>query len=298
MIMRVGVVCLPTDPWPQWRARARHLEDLGYDHLWTYDHLSWRRYADGPWHASLPLLTATAAVTSRIRLGTMVSSPNFRHPVTLAKDAMTLDEVSGGRLTLGVGAGGTGFDAQVLGQAPWSRGERTARFGEFLHLLDRLLRDPATTWSGRYYAAHDARMIPGSVQRPRVPLAVAAAGPRTVAFAARYGDAWITDGDPAEDEPTPEGTARFLREQGDRLDEECVRVGRDPSSVHRIFLAHQSPLSSVEAFTEFAHTYAELGVTDLVFHHPRSDDPRWNDAPAIVDTIASEVLPALRSATT
>ena len=295
--MRVGVVCLPTDPWPEWSARARHLDELGFDHLWTYDHLSWRHYADGPWHASVPLLTATAVVTSRIRLGTLVSSPNFRHPVTLAKDAMTLDAISGGRLTLGVGAGGTGFDAVVLGEEPWSRAERTARFGEFLHLLDRLLRDPATTWNGRYYAAQDARMIPASVQQPRVPLAVAAAGPRALAYAARYGDAWVTFGDPLAEDPTPEHTFRAVRQQLARLEEECRRIGRDPAGIDRVFLAGNTaerPLSSIDAFGDFASRYAALGITDLVVHHPRSDDPRWDDPPEILDAIAQELLPALR----
>jgi alkanesulfonate monooxygenase SsuD/methylene tetrahydromethanopterin reductase-like flavin-dependent oxidoreductase (luciferase family) len=295
--MRLGVVCLPTDPWPEWRRRAEHLEGLGYDHLWTYDHLSWRHYVDGPWHASLPLLTATAAVTSRIRLGTLVSSPNFRHPVTLAKEAMTLDEISAGRLTLGIGSGGTGFDARTLGGEPWSAAERGERFGEFVFLLDRLLREPSTTWSGRYYAAHEARMIPGSVQRPRVPLAVAAAGPRALALAARYGDAWVTFGDPTASEPTPEHTARAVREQLARLTDECERIGRDPAEIARIFLSGNTPerpLSSVDTFGEFATRYRDLGITDLVFHHPRHDDPRWNDSPDIVDGIASRVLPALR----
>ena len=109
---------LPTDPWSETVARARHLEALGYDHLWTYDHLSWRRYRERTWFGAIPWLTGIAAATDRIRLGPLVSSPNFRHPVTLAKDAMTLDHVSGGRLILGVGAGGLGFDSTVLGAEP------------------------------------------------------------------------------------------------------------------------------------------------------------------------------------
>ena len=80
--------------------------------------------------------------TDRIRLGTMVASPNFRHPVTLAKEAMTLDHVSGGRLTLGIGAGGPGSDATVLGGEQPSPAERVARFAEFVEVLDQLLREP------------------------------------------------------------------------------------------------------------------------------------------------------------
>src|SRR5919112_816741 len=138
--MRIGVLMLPTDPWPDTVARARHLEELGYASLWTYDHLTWRRYREKPWFAALPWLTGVAASTSRIRLGTMVASPNFRHPVTLAKEAMTLDHVSGGRVILGVGAGGTGFDAEVFKQPVLSPGERASRLAEFVELLDRLLR--------------------------------------------------------------------------------------------------------------------------------------------------------------
>src|SRR6185437_15172338 len=106
---------LPTDPWPETVRRARHLEAMGYDHLWTYDHLSWRRYRERAWHAAMPWLTGVAAATTRVRVGPMVVSPTFRHPLPFAKEAMTLDHVSDGRLTLGLGAGGTGFDATVLG---------------------------------------------------------------------------------------------------------------------------------------------------------------------------------------
>ena len=113
--MRVGVLMLPTDPWPETRHRAQHLEALGYDHLWTYDHLSWRRYRGRAWYSAIPWLTGIAGATDRIRLGTMVASPNLRHPVTLAQDAVTLDHVSSGRFVLGVGAGGLGFDAKVFG---------------------------------------------------------------------------------------------------------------------------------------------------------------------------------------
>ena len=86
-------------------------EALGAHTAWTYDHLTWQELRDGPWLAALPLLAAVATSTETMRLGTLVTSPNFRHPVTLAKEAMTLDRLSEGRLTLGIGAGGRGWDA-------------------------------------------------------------------------------------------------------------------------------------------------------------------------------------------
>jgi alkanesulfonate monooxygenase SsuD/methylene tetrahydromethanopterin reductase-like flavin-dependent oxidoreductase (luciferase family) len=234
-------------------------------------------------------LTGVAAATERIRLGTMVASPNFRHPVTLAKDAMTLDHVSGGRLTLGIGAGGTGFDATVLGDAPLPVRERTSRFAEFTALLDRLLREPVTDHHGEHYAVDGARMIPGCVQQPRLPIAVAAAGPRGLALAVRHADAWITYGDPDEQRRSATDTDAAAREQSARLDEACALVGRDPSSIDRIFLAGNTearPTASVDAFEDLVGRYAELGFTDVVFHHPRADDPAWDDPPSIVEDIA------------
>jgi alkanesulfonate monooxygenase SsuD/methylene tetrahydromethanopterin reductase-like flavin-dependent oxidoreductase (luciferase family) len=287
--MRVGVLMLPTDPWPQTVARARQLEELGYASLWTYDHLSWRRYRNRPWFAAVPWLTGLAAATSTVRLGTMVASPNFRHPVTLAKDAMTLDHVSGGRITLGVGAGGPGFDATVLGSAPLRAGQRADRLAEFVEVLDALLRQPETSHRGRYYTVDGAMMLPGCVQRPRLPLAVAASGPRTLALAARYADAWITVAGPAENPALP------VHRQVEQLARECASIGRNPDSIQRILLIGDPgddarPLASVAAFTEFAGRYTELGFGEIVFHDPRPDDPVWTDDPRIVEAIAAELF--------
>src|ERR1700710_303064 len=108
--MRFGIVILPQDPWNAGRRKWIEAEQLRVDHAWTDDHLSWRSLADEPWGATMPTLTAAATVTERIRLGTFVSSPNFRHPVPFAKEIAALDDIAGGRFTLGVGSGGTGFE--------------------------------------------------------------------------------------------------------------------------------------------------------------------------------------------
>ena len=203
--MRIGIVLLPQDRWAEARQRWRQAEDYGFDHAWTYDHLAWRSLADEPWYATVPLLAAAAVVTERIRLGTWVASPNFRHPVPFAKEVMGLDELSDGRLLLGVGAGGGGFDAGVLGEAP-TPAQRTARFGEFVDLLDALLTAPVTEWLGEHYEAHGARMVPGCVQQPRVPFVLAANGPKAMRVAVRHGQGWATVG-PAVDEGLTPGEA-------------------------------------------------------------------------------------------
>src|SRR3954466_2288811 len=231
--MRFGVVILPEHPWSRAEPIWRRAEELGFDDAWTYDHIAWGRRRDQPWFGAVPTLAAAAAVTERIRLGTLVASPNFRHPVPFARDLIALDDISGGRFTLGIGAGGTGWDATVLGQQPWSAAERADRFPEFVELTDRLLR--ATTgrvrYDGRFYSAHEAPMRPGCVQTPRVPLAVAALGPRSMRLAATFGEAWVTTGDRFYDQPPldAEQSAALLRQQVDRLEQACAAVGRDPA---------------------------------------------------------------------
>jgi alkanesulfonate monooxygenase SsuD/methylene tetrahydromethanopterin reductase-like flavin-dependent oxidoreductase (luciferase family) len=163
--MRFGIVILPQDPWSVARRKWRGAEQYGFDHAFTYDHLSWRSLADEPWNATMPTLTAVAAVTERIALGTFVSSPNFRHPVPFAKDVATVDDVARGRFLLGIGSGGTGFDASVLGQLEYTPRQRHERFDEFVTALDLLLRgeEPGTTdgigFAGEWFTADHARMV-------------------------------------------------------------------------------------------------------------------------------------------
>src|SRR5262249_875774 len=157
--------------------------------------LAWRSLRDGPWFGAIPTLTAAALVTTTIRIGPLVASPNFRHPVPLAKELVTLDDIAGGRVTFGVGAGTEGWDASVLGGPPWPPAGRPGRLAEFVPLLDRLLREPAASHAGRYYSAVEARTYPGCVQQPRVPFAIAATGPRGMELAARFATTWVTTGD-------------------------------------------------------------------------------------------------------
>jgi alkanesulfonate monooxygenase SsuD/methylene tetrahydromethanopterin reductase-like flavin-dependent oxidoreductase (luciferase family) len=295
--MRFGVLMLPLDPWPATVARARVIEALGYDHLWTYDHLTWRRYRDHAWHAALPWLTGMATATSTIGLGTMVASPNFRHPVTLAKEAITIDHIAGGRLTLGIGAGGVGFDATVFGAEPLSTKQLLDRFGEFTELLDRLFREHTVSYEGTYFTAHEAQTLPAPPDQPRPRVAIAGGGKRALGLVAQYADAWITYGDTSRRDLTEAGTEIIVAAQVQRFEDACAAIGRDPLDVPRIYLIGNTearPLASVQAFDDFAGRYDELGFTDLVFHHPRPDDPIWNEPEAIVEQIATEVIPRRR----
>jgi alkanesulfonate monooxygenase SsuD/methylene tetrahydromethanopterin reductase-like flavin-dependent oxidoreductase (luciferase family) len=178
--VRIGLVILPTDRWKDARRQWEWADGVGFATAWTYDHIRWGGMPDGPWLAAIPVLAAAAAVTKRIRLGTLVATPNFRHPVVLARDVIALDDLSNGRFDLGVGPGTEGPDAQALGQDPWSLAERMDRYGEFVQTLRQVLDGDAatrTTISGRHYAATNAPSTPGTVQTP-FPLTIAAGGPR------------------------------------------------------------------------------------------------------------------------
>ncbi|UGY92506.1 LLM class flavin-dependent oxidoreductase [Streptomyces gobiensis] len=272
--LRLSTVILPVRRWAEGgRDRWQRAEELGFHTAYTYDHLSWRvPFRDGPWFGALPTLTAAATTTEHIRLGTLVTSPNFRHPVTLAKELLSLDDISGGRITLGIGAGGAGFDATALGQEAWTPKERADRFGEFVPLLDRLLSQDVTSFEGDFYSAHEVRNIPGCTQRPRLPFAVAATGPRGFRLAARHGQAWVTTGDPkARESGDPADSLAAVGRQIDRLGQACVAAGRDPAELRKILLTGfnpERPLDSVSAFVDIAGAYAELGIDEIVLHWP------------------------------
>src|SRR6478752_9130471 len=202
--MRFGIVILPQHDWPEAARYWRGAEALGFDHAWTYDHLAWRGLAGERWHATVPTLTAAATVTERIGLGLFVASPNFRHPVPFAKELATLDDIAGGRVLVGVGSGGTGFDAYVLGQREFTPRERHERFVEFVDALDVLLRfeEPGSggiSFSGDWFVAHSARMVGTPSRRPRMPLLIAGNGPKSIRYAARRADGWVTTGGSEED---------------------------------------------------------------------------------------------------
>jgi len=235
----------------------------------------------------VPLLAAVSEATSTVRLGPLVTSPNFRHPLLLAKDLITLDDVSDGRLTIGVGAGGRGFDAEVFGEEPWTNRERHERFVEFTTVLDTLLRENGSTIDGAFYPVVDSRQIPGPVQRPRPPLLVSALGPKSISFAAQIGDGWICVGGLVESNLT---TEEVVREQSTRLDSELVNRGRGDDAFQRLFLDgfnDESPLTSFDSFVDWAGRYHALGFTELVIHFPVPDSP-FDVNQSLFERIATE----------
>ncbi len=287
--MRFGITILPEHRWSVAEPLWRRAEEYGFDHAWTYDHLVWAGLPDSPWFGALPTLTAAAMVTSSIRLGTFVSSPNYRHPYVFLRDLLALDDISGGRLICGLGTGGD-LDAAILGeQRPLK--ERVDRFHEFVEVLDRLFREDHVAHDGSHYRTVDARTLPGSLQAPRVPFVIAANGPRSLRLAAAHGQGWVTYGKGGE---TREQWWAGIAELSAKLDETEAAADRGTPLDRYLSLdgAPRFSLESVDLFTEMVGRAGELGFTDVVTHWPRAEGVHAGDE-AVLDDVANR-LPALR----
>ena len=212
--------------WPEILDMARAIEDLGYDSIWLGEHLLYRfaeRPARGPWEA-WTLLAGLSAVTSRVELGPLVACTNFHNPALLAKQAATIDEISGGRFILGLGAGWNRTEFDAFGY-PYDH--RIDRFEEAFTIIRTLLREGAIDFDGRYYQARDCELLPRGPRAEGPPLMIGSMGPRMLDITMPHADSWNvwfvdTDNSPAGVAP--------LR---DLVDDACRRAGRDPAAVER-----------------------------------------------------------------
>lgn len=224
--MKVGVVMplgvehgRPARPYTELRELARATEATGLDSIWVFDHLLYRFPGEPQFgtYESWTILSALAADTPRVQLGTLVLAMAFRNPALLAKMAATLQEVSDGRLILGVGAGWNEPEFEAFG-FPFDH--RVSRFEEAIEILAPLLRDGSVDFEGRYHAARDAVLLPPSPAR--TPLLMAARRPRMMRLVATYADAfncaWL-------------GPVSGLEERIAPLRVACAEVGRDFASI-------------------------------------------------------------------
>ena len=288
--MRVGITILPELPWTEAAPLWRRAEEYGFDHAWTYDHLVWGGLQDSPWFGALPTLTAAATVTSTIRLGTFVSSPNYRHPYTFLRDLLAVDDISGGRFICGLGTGGD-LDSRILGEDRPLK-ERVDRFHEFVELLDRLFREDRVDHDGDHFTTVGARTLPGAVQRPRLPFLVAANGPRSLRLAARLGQGWVTYGRGGD---TLEQWWSGVGELGRLLDEAEATADREEPLDRYLSLdgSPQFSLESIGVFEDMVGRAAELGFTDVVTHWPRATGP-YAGSVSVLEEVAGR-LDDLRS---
>ena len=301
--LRFGILAPQVVSYPVQVERWGEVEAHGFDSLWFADHFVNPARPPGRWFEAYTLMAAAATQTSRLRLGTLVSSITFRHPALLAKEALTIDHISDGRLELGLGAGGASNDFEMTGLPAWQRPERTRRFREFVLMLDALLRQEpggakGTSFDGEYYRASEAIMNPGPVQRPRPPLTLAAHGPVTMQVAARHADSWNqlpSHSGGAEPLATAEACLDAVRSRNARMDDFCGAFGRAPETLRRSILVGggvtpDTPWSSPEAFRDFVGRYMEAGVNEFIFYYPS----RVEQADGYYERIAREVIPHLK----
>jgi alkanesulfonate monooxygenase SsuD/methylene tetrahydromethanopterin reductase-like flavin-dependent oxidoreductase (luciferase family) len=261
----IGALLVPNVPFAATFERARRLESLGVTHLWVDDHAANPAAPAGPWADCFATLAALAAATQRIRIGSLVANPILRAPAVLARAALTVDDISGGRAEVGLGSGYAQTDHAFAGTAPWRPAERQRRFAEAVATVDALLRGELLA------GTEDARLAPASAQRPRPPLTVAAHGRSALDVAARHADRWISYGGWG----LASGELLALtRRRGLRLDERCAAHGRDPRTVRRALLAGnravtREPIwSAPAAFADFAGRAAEAGLDEIVVYYP------------------------------
>jgi alkanesulfonate monooxygenase SsuD/methylene tetrahydromethanopterin reductase-like flavin-dependent oxidoreductase (luciferase family) len=213
--------------------------------------------------------------------------------VPFAKELATVDDISHGRFTLGVGSGGTGFDASVLGQPAYSPRQRHERFAEFVTDLDLLLRHEKPgaggfDIAGDWYTAVDARMVGRPAQSPRLPFVIAANGPKGLRLVAEHGAGWVTTGaDGAVGEEWWSAVAGLVN----RLDDTLAAAGRDSGSLDRHLSLDSGgaySLQSVGAFDDAVGRAAELGFTDVISHWPRPDGI-YAGSESVLDDIATRL---------
>lgn len=253
--MRFSVWASHAQPWNDVLEVTRYADEDFWHSFYVADHFM--ANGDGPHDAleGTATLAALAGATSRIRLANLVLSMTYRHPAVLANWAATLDHVSGGRLTLGIGAGWQINEHEQYGLELGPPRERVDRFAEGLAVITGLLSAPTTTVDGKYYRLTDAVSEPKPVQTP-VPLLVGASGPRMLRLVARYAQQWNQWSAPGDF-----GTTAAV------LDAACEKEGRDPATVWRSTQAIVIVTDSAEAESN-AKAFAENAQTPTIYGPP------------------------------
>jgi F420-dependent oxidoreductase-like protein len=260
------------------RALWRLADEAGFDSCWVMDHFATLGPRDdGPIFETWTMLAAMAQLTTHTRIGCAVVGNTYRHPAVLAKMAVTVDHLSGGRLEFGLGAGWAENEHEMLGLEFGSKNDRADRLEESVQIIRALWTQPRTTFEGRRYQLHDAVAEPKPVQQPYPPIWIGGSGPkRTLRIAAQYADVWNAAG----------GSPEEIAASSAILDQHCADVGRDPGQIRRSVQVGfgEEDMSQTRATIE---SYVQVGVTDFLLI-TRGDDPQ-----AIGERLAAQ-LPQLR----
>jgi F420-dependent oxidoreductase-like protein len=236
------------------RAIWQLADEAGFDHLWIFDHFA--AIAGDPVRDVLEgwvLLGAMAEATSRVRIGCMVTGNTYRHPAVLAKMAVTVDHLSGGRLELGIGAAWAEIEHEMLGIEFGSPGQRVAWLDEACQAIKLLFSEERASFEGERYTLREAIANPKPMQRPHPPFWIGGRGERkTLRVIARHADVWNAPGG------EPDEVARLAG----ILDAHCADLGRDPAEIRRSVQVRFT--GDEDALLRSAQAFAERNVRDLV----------------------------------
>ncbi len=260
------------------RSMWRLADEAGFDSCWVMDHFATLGPRDdGPIFEAWAMLAAMASLTTRTRLGCAVVGNTYRHPAVLAKTAVTVDHLSGGRLEFGIGAGWAENEHTMLGLEFGTRGDRADRLEEAVQIIRSLWTEPRTTFAGSHYSLSEAVAEPKPVQRPHPPIWIGGSGPRrTLRLAAEYADVWNAAG----------GSASEVAASSAILDRHCADVGRDPAQIRRSVQIGVG-VDDVAGLAGAVEEFVAVGVTDLILI------VRGSDALGVGERVA-EQLPRLR----
>jgi F420-dependent oxidoreductase-like protein len=258
------------------RAVWRIADEGGFDHLWDFDHLAsiGEGGPDRPIFEAWTLQAAMAEATKRVRIGCLVTGNTYRNPALLAKEAVTVDHLSGGRLEFGIGAAWAEIEHRMYGFDGLDH--RVGRLSESLRIIRSLWTEERTNFDGRYYRMTDAIANPKPVQKPHPPMWIGASGETTLRLVARYADVWNAAG----------GDATRVQELGEKLEQACATIGRNPSEIRRS-LQFGWDGASRDELAERCGAYLEQGITEQVLYLRGSEPVR------LAEKIA-ELLPDLR----
>jgi F420-dependent oxidoreductase-like protein len=264
-------------PLAQIEEHWRFAEETGWDSAWAFDHFfSLGESELDPTLEGWTLLAAMAVKTTRLKLGLMVTGNTHRNPAILAKQVATVDHLSGGRLILGMGAGWNEREHEAYGIPFPSAGERVERFGEAMEMMRQLETQERTTFHGKYYTLENAPFEPKPVHG-HIPVLIGTAGKRMLRHVARYADLWDGGEDPAA-----------FAANGERLNEYCREIGRDPKEIRWVISAYAKPLESVDTFRDHVRRYHEIGVRTFLFNTP------FGPLPPLFTELAERVIPELK----
>lgn len=262
---------MPPMEWAETLRAWQLVEELGFDCAGVTDHFmptsGEGEALDKPFPEAWTLLAGLAARTERMRVAVLVSGNTYRHPVLLAKQAVTLDHITGGRVDLGVGAGWYEAEHRKFGWAFPSAGTRVEMLDEALQIIRSLLTERRTTFHGKHYRLEDAPFQPKPAQE-RLPIMVGGRQPKMMRLVARHADIWSIDFGPDE-----------MRASGELLDRYCAELGRDPADIRRSAFviarrAGRDPWASLDDFLWVLNAYIDAGASELYFRMP--DPPQYD----------------------